>query len=68
MVKKATKPTEPPKSKFAISDRVQRDGTPGVYCIDWISEDGRFVNMTMEDADFKWFHFPTQRLTPAKGK
>lgn len=51
--------------KFQRGDRVHRDGTKAVWCIDWISEDGRFANLSMEDADLTWPRFPTERLSPA---
>jgi hypothetical protein len=67
MAKSQKNPEPKPQRKFQRGDRVHRDGTKGVYRIDWISEDGRFANLSMEDVDLTWFHFPTERLTPAKG-
>jgi hypothetical protein len=66
MPKRAQNNREPKaQPKFQRGDRVHRDGTKGVWCIDWISEDGRFANLSMETADLKWPHFPTERLTRA---
>lgn len=60
------KPKAPePQRPLRVGDRVHRDGTKAVWCITWISEDGRFANISMEQANLEWFRIPVESLTRA---